>query len=734
MRRRDFLKLLTVSTTGAVLFTGCKLGGYEDREFQKQSPVEHPADLPFGRDNWYATAFPSIGGGIGVIVRVFEGRAKKIEGNPDFPLNVGKTGPRAQAIVQEVYHPDRIDGPMRRNGNSFERISWSDAIAEVAELVSNAGSPLLVTEPISGAIARVAGEFAEGAGARHVVYEPDEFVVLRAAMQRVFGTDRFPGLDLANAGSLVSFGADFLHNWISPVQFSVGYGELRQGGNGTRGSYFHVGPRLSDSAASADRWYPCAPGSEGHIALAVAYTMVEEGMTTEDRASEVFGGITLSDYTPDAVAADTGLSAEQIREIARELGRNAPSIAIAGGSAAAHTNGLFNVAAVFALNYLTGSVNTEGGIRLNPGSPDPEVIPNKIGGASYTEWDQLIEEMIAGDVDLLMVHKANPAFGLPLASRFQEALDQVSTVVSFSSFMDETTRHADLILPDHTTLEQWGLDVPDPSPGYELVSVQQPVVEPFVSSRNFGDSLIRISNEADLSFSWSSMENAVRDLGAALADVGRGLPEQASDPREFFLEMQTQGGWWDEESVMDEAPSGPEDMPSPSEPQFAGDESEYEFFLLPFPTNSWEYGETANLPWLQGMPDPITTAVWTTWVELNPNTAEEMGVQLGDMVRIESSSGSIEVPVYVNPAAPPHVAAVPIGQGHTEYSHYAEDRGANPIEIVAAQTETETGALAWAATRVRIEPMNERIRFPRFERQLPFQIEENPIVQVTRDA
>ncbi|TVR69334.1 MAG: 4Fe-4S ferredoxin [Sphaerobacteraceae bacterium] len=734
MRRRDFLKLLTVSTTGAVLFTGCKLGGYPDREFQKQSPVEHPADIPFGRDNWYATAMPAIGGGLGVIVRVFEGRAKKIEGNPDFPLNVGKTGPRAQAIVQELYHPDRIDGPMRRNGNSFESISWSDATAEVAQLVSNASSPVLVTEPISGAIARVAGEFAEQAGARHAVYEPDEYVVLRAAMQRVFGTDRFPALDLPNSGAIVSFGADFLHNWISPVMFSVGYGEFRQGGNGTRGSYYHVGPRLSDSAASADRWYPCSPGSEGHIALAVAYTLVEEGMASEERASEVYGGLSLGDYSPEDVAADTGLSAEQIREIARELGRNAPSVAIAGGSAAAHTNGLFNLCAVFALNYLTESVNTEGGILTNTGSPDPDVIPNKIGGNSFAEWDELIEEMLAGDVDLLMVHKANPVFGMPAASRFQDALDQVSTVVSFSSFMDETTRHADLILPDNTTLEQWGLDVPDPSPGFQLVSIQQPVVEPFVSSRNFGDSLIRISNDAGLSFTWSSMENAVRELGGALGGVGRGLPEEASDPREFFVAMQTQGGWWDEESMTSDAPSGPEDMPSPAEPQFTGDESEYDFYLLPFPTNSYEYGETANLPWLQGLPDPITTAVWTTWVELNPNTADDMGVQLGDIVRIESPNGSIEVPVYVNPAAPPTVAAVPIGQGHTEYTHYAEDRGANPIEIVASQTDSETGALAWAATRVRIEPLNRRERFPRFERQLPFQLEENPIVQVTRDA
>jgi menaquinone reductase, molybdopterin-binding-like subunit len=733
MRRRDFLKLLATSTTGAVLFTGCKLGGYPDREFQKQSPVEHPADLRHGRDNWYATALPAVGGGIGVIVRVFEGRAKKIEGNPDFPLNVGKTGPRAQAIVQEVYHPDRIEYPRRRNGNTFERITWDQAIAELAGLIQNANSPVFATEAVSGALGHVVNQFVEAHDIEHLIYEPDEFVVLREAMSRVFGTERLPYLDLANSNAIVSFGADFLHNWISPVQFSVGYGEFRQGRENARGSYFHVGPRLSDSAASADRWFPVLPGSEGLVALAVANVMVEEGMASEDQAGQVFNGISLDDYAPETVAEASGLDPDQIRDIARELGRNSPSIAIAGGAAAAHTNGLFNVCAVLALNYLTGSVNEEGGLILNPDSPDEDALPNRQAGASYSEWSTLAEQMRAGDIDLLMVHRVNPAYHLPAAIGFEDGLDGVSTVVSFSSFMDETTSRADLILPDHTLLEQWGLDVPDPSPGYQLVSVQQPVVEPFVDSRGFGDVLIALAAETGNELPWDSFEAAVRELGMALSGLGRGLPEE-DEERAFFIAMQTQGGWWDEEETFGDAPEGPEDMPEPSDPQFAGDIDAFDFYLLPFPTNGFEYGEFANLPWLQALPDPITTGVWTSWVELNPNTAENLGLELGDMVRVESQSGSIEVPVYINPAAPPNVAAIPMGQGHRNFSRYAEDRGANPMEIVAPQTEAETGALAWAGTRVHIESINQRIRFPRFERQLPFQLEDNPVVQVTREV
>jgi menaquinone reductase, molybdopterin-binding-like subunit len=245
--------------------------------------------------------------------------------------------------------------------------------------------------------------------------------------------------------------------------------------------------------------------------------------------------------------------------------------------------------------------------------------------------------------------------------------------------------------------------------------------------------LIELAAEVGNQLPWNSFEAAVRELGMALSDLGRGLPDDVEE-RAFFIAMQTQGGWWDEESTVNDVPDAPEDFPEPADPQFTGDVAEYPFYLLPFATNAFDYGESANLPWLQALPDPVTTAVWTSWVELGPDVADQLGVQLGDIVRVESPMGSIEVPVYINPAAPPNVAAIPMGQGHRNYTRYAEERGANPIEIVAPQTDAETGALAWAGTRVRIESLNVRQRFPRFERQLPFHLEDNPIVQVTRDA
>lgn len=464
--------------------------------------------------------------------------------------------------------------------------------------------------------------------------------------------------------------------------------------------------------------------------------LLEEGLVGEGGAEPFLRAVGLSaeqvasDFAPEAVAGAAGISAEEIRELAHAFAEHQPAIAIAGTYAASTTNGLFNLVAVFALNYLVGSVGREGGLILNPGSPLPDALPANRSGDPYARWAEIARQIANGQITTVLVHRANPVYSLPPASGFREALANAGSVVSFSPFLDETTMLADLVLPDLTLLEQWGLVVPDPGPGFEIVAVQQPVVNPFVDAWAFGDTLIQIAARLGQPLPWSSQEEAVRALADGLRGTGRGNVD-AGHPREFFVTMQTQGGWWDEGARAGAA--APQAATAPASPEFVGEPGQYPFYLLPFPSDTLGYGEFAHLPWLQGLPEPISTNVWGTWVEINPKTAEDIGVETGDVVRVVTPVGSAELPVYVNPAAIPDVLAVPMGQGHTAYGRYAEGRGLNPLELVAPQTERETGALAWGATRCRLEVTGRRMRIARLEGQLPaFQLEEFPIVRVTR--
>lgn len=138
------------------------------------------------------------------------------------------------------------------------------------------------------------------------------------------------------------------------------------------------------------------------------------------------------------------------------------------------------------------------------------------------------------------------------------------------------------------------------------------------------------------------------------------------------------------------------------EPQFDGDASGYPFNLLPYPSQTVYDGSLAHLPWLQEMPDPLTSAMWSSWVEINPQTAARLGIAQGDVVEIASQHGSLRTPAWLSPGIGLDTVAIPVGQGHQSFTRYASGRGANPVSILAPLTEPVTGALAWAATRVRV--------------------------------
>jgi anaerobic selenocysteine-containing dehydrogenase len=139
-----------------------------------------------------------------------------------------------------------------------------------------------------------------------------------------------------------------------------------------------------------------------------------------------------------------------------------------------------------------------------------------------------------------------------------------------------------------------------------------------------------------------------------------------------------------------------------SEPQFDGDAGQYPFHFLPYPSSKFMDGSLAHLPWLQEMPDPLSSAMWSSWVEINPATMQKLGIAEGDVVEVASAHGTVQSAAVVNPGIAPDMVAMPVGQGHTAFTRFATGRGENPVAILAPVTEPATGSLAWAATRVRL--------------------------------
>ena len=759
--RRDFLKLVGAGGVG----TGA---GFMLREAIKH-PVENlvpypipPEDFSPGIATWYNTVCSMCSAGCGITVRTREGRAKKIEGNPSHPVSQGRLCARGQAGLQVLYNPDRVTTPLRQTGEresgDWLPLTWTEGLAQLSgrlgELSSSGqgGAVCLLSEGQRGHMHGLFEQFvAEIGSERLVYYDYDHPHPLLAAMNRLFGASQLPYFDLGNTNYLVSFGADYLGSWLSPVHHGLGFGRSRQGREDLRGRFVQIEPRMTLSGAAADEWIAASPGTEGILALAMANRIVGQGAYQGDDADA--WAAALAPYSADAVAEQTGVSAETITRLADTFAESGPSLAIGGDGTGRHSNGVDALTAITALNYLAGNLGIEGGLIFNP-----EPVAGQGAAArhaSYRSMLALAEDAREGRIQVLIVNQANPVFTMPEAAGIREALAAIPLIVSLSSFMDETTAMADLILPSHTYLESWGDDFPEPGVGFRAGAISQPVVSPLYDTRDTGDTLLAVaaavnpeggltaaSTEEYLRDRWraifdrdgaaeSAAEDAQETVAAEIVEVAatelapaEGAVATEADPAgwmpdafdEFWNSVLRAGVWGENtraEPAVVTVDASVIDSIGVDAPEFSGSSDAYPFILHPYLSLTMHDGSGANLPWMQELPDPLTSVVYGSWLEINPATAQELGLRDGDLVEVESPDGTVSVPVLTFPAIMPNVVAMPVGQGHSQYGRYASGRGANPIEILSPQMEPETGSLAWNATRVRLNPTGRRANLVR---------------------
>jgi anaerobic selenocysteine-containing dehydrogenase len=276
---------------------------------------------------------------------------------------------------------------------------------------------------------------------------------------------------------------------------------------------------------------------------------------------------------------------------------------------------------------------------------------------------------------------------------------------------------ADLILPSHVTLERWVDDVPEPGVGFSIRTLGQPVVEPRWDTRDPGDVLIEtaraLGGQAATALPFENMAAAVKESFRSAHALQAGSTVDA-DFDAFFRKVIAAGGWWNapapaaamsgQRAESREQGSRRVNFVMPPQPvaarAFAGDTHQMPFMLHVYPSTAFADGRTAHLPWLQEMPDPMTTVMWSSWVEINPETARKLDIHEGDVLAIASPHGSIDLPAFLYPGLRPDVIAIPVGQGHTQYGRYAMNRGANPLRLNASALDQTAAAVVQTGVRV----------------------------------
>ena len=678
LKRRDFLKVVGVGGAGATV-AGCST----DKVERLIPYVVPPEEITPGVATWYASTCGECAGGCGIRVRTREGRAVMIEGNPDHPVSRGGVCSRGVSALQGLYNPDRVATPLRASGDGFEAITWDEALAILAERLGTGGRSLFLTGRKGTTEATLLNSFVEAVGGDRVIHDPLDDPALRRAVEIAFGVAALPRYDIAAADFLVSFGADFLDTWVSPVRFAADFAEMHAADHGEKGTFVFVGPRLSLTGQNADEWIPARAGSEAHIALAVAGELVRRGGDAGPYSEMV------SQYTLDDAAQAAGIEAEALAGLADRFAQGS-GLALGPGFAGHHGGATAANLAVLILNAAAGSLGRTLHIDAVP----------EAEASSYGAVANAITAMNGGAYGVAVVSGTNPAYSLPPVSGFRDAFEAVPFKVAFATTLDETAALADLVLPDAHPLESWGDS--DATPG--TYAVRQPAMRPLpmYDSRPMTDVLLETGRTlGHEGFEAATFHEHLRAANAAWVEEFGADMGITGDPDALWRE-QLRNGWSSYEVELPQvtALQAPTTAVDFGPPALRG---EGDFTLVVHPSPRFGDGTHSNRPWLQELPDPVSKVMWQSWVEMNPATAERLGLRTGHMVNVATEHGTAELRVWAYPGIREDTLAIAMGGGHTDYGRFANGNGVNPMALLPVAVDGTSGTLALVSTRATID-------------------------------
>jgi len=753
--RRTFLKVSALS--GAAVGAGKILGPLDTHSAQPLS-AKNPGVL---EEKWVATSCLNCQARCAIRVRVVNGKAVKITGNPQSKVSDGEICPRGHIGLQVLYDPGRIHTPLKRTNNQkgdgvdpkWVSISWDQALGEITDRLNNLrgkGEPnkLLLfygLNPISSQ--DMIFRFAEAFGTPNLISGDGlDSETEKSGNWLADGHYASTAYDLDQTNYILGFGADLLESAKPLSRYLRKWGKIRRE-KPNRTKVVVINPRYSVTAAKSDEWIPIQPGTDGALAMALAHVIVSEELFDKvfvrdwSVGFEAYKKLALSQYSPEEVSKISGISPETIRRIAREFARTRPALALRGQESINWPEGSFTSYAIYCLNALVGSIDVPGGVLYQESvqyNDMPRLVEDEIArkGKARPALDlrgtdkfpmarvvtnQIPESLIENvpyPVEMAIGFNSNFNMLSPGTGRWDKALKKLPYYVHLSPFISEMALYADLILPSTTFLEEWGYDHSPPGSGFSEVKIKQPAVSPRGSARSVIDIIFQVAKGINGSTAQSftnmgdSSEGFVRFRTEGLVPWSEFLKKGVGAGRDYEYHKYTR--IFQTPSRKFEFSSGNlkallktkngdlDNLPHYKEAKFLGDKDKYPLVLLPYqPLMVIENG-SQNYPWAQEIFLPMAGVGWETLVEINSETAKSLKLRDGQVVWVESAFQKIKAKVKCSEGVHPDVVALPSGQGHSSYGKWQKGIGVNPNDIIGVDYDTLSGQAAFFNTRVKV--------------------------------
>jgi len=446
------------------------------------------------------------------------------------------------------------------------------------------------------------------------------------------------------------------------------------------------------------------------------------------------------------------LEAGQIEALAEEFASRQKALAIWAIGQAFNVNSAYDHLAFAALNALKGNLKPNGLVSLAPavplaglppvqkdpgadesaGPPGLDVV--RSGSAPYRRYGfyEFLDDVREGSkcsVEMLLVHEANPLYSIPENKLFEQALEKVPTLVSFSSYMDETAAKADLILPDHTAFERYVDVVGIPCAPFSYYALGAPVMKPLLDTRHTGEVLLRLAGSVGApvreSMPWKSYEEYLRFRVQGIAQSRKGaiadkpdvpiiklssaqsVQPNYSSGEELWKKLKSGCCWYDAPSPVAgfETASGKFELacrsigaegalgddklylPHFAPAELSGSESEYPLLLVAYKPSYTTVGYLPTPSFMNKLiPDKVLQG-GDILIELHPQTAAELKFAHGQRVFLKTTQGGAAVRVNISEAARPGVVYMPQGLGHWAYDLYVRGKGANANSLMEVQLD-----------------------------------------------
>jgi MoCo/4Fe-4S cofactor protein with predicted Tat translocation signal len=619
--RRDFLKFLGFSVTAATL-AAC------ETPVRKVVPyVVKPEEITVGVSNWYASTFSDGHDYCEVLVKTREGRPVKIEGNKKSLITQGATNHRTQASILNLYDDARFKNPLKDGKDTTWQELDKEVVQNLANIAASGGQIRVLTSTnASPSTKQILNDFvAKYPSTKVVTYDAISYYSIIEANRTSFAKAVIPTYKFQNANVVVSFGADFLNSWISPIENAKQYGANRKVSKekNTMCRHYQFEAVMSLTGANADYRVGLKP-SEQNTALVNLYNQIA-GMAG---ASKVSSKSLSSDKT--------------IAKAAHDLWANKGKSLVVCGSNNTHAQVICN-----AINSLLGNYGN---------TIDLDNYSNLYQG-NDTEFDALVKEMKQGIVKALFVYNCNPVYSAPKNLGFEEAIKKVSLSVSFSDRNDETTKLCKYVAITPHFLESWG----DSNPRIGHYSLTQPTIYPIFNSRAMQQSLLAWSGNSSeysvyLKEYWQKSVFAMQSEDTfydnwwmkSLHDGIRVFGSMAATTVSFAGDINTAASAISKEL------------------QGVG------AFEVTFFENALGNGSMANNPWLQELPDSVSKVVWDNYVSMSPKQMIALGLTVereqeveADCVDVTINGQSFNLPVYPQPGQPEGTIGIALGYGRT---------------------------------------------------------------------